>query len=591
MRRMRQPDRLENLLLRSAIRQASACQEPAESLAARVGTGAALLAGSLLLVLAPAGQALTLGDINVRSALGQRLNATVPVRLGAGESLAAACVVPGEQASDLRRVPGVKVTTPEAAREGQYELKVSSESALYEPMYELELKVQCPGAPVMVRQYVLMLDLPSAIASNAANLPDAAELQTPTIGAATPIPSARPALRAVSPRPARSWAAASRPGATIASGSVYRVSEGDTLSSIAARVRDRSVSLWVLADAIKAANPGAFIRNDANLIKLGSEILIPEALATGAPVASSLASQATAPVIPPAPEPARVAATPAPVAQRPAEPKPAAASADEAVMSSTDEANPFAAAGAGILFGLCVSILLWLRGRMPSRKRPAAREAGSTDSPSRTHVSAIDTVLEPLVTRNIEPGFTVSYSAQYDDSLASEFPPEAGPVAVAPAASNEITSELEKLFDGTDTTIQKRLDAEKTLAARSLANESSDNFDTAGIEPGSAVDFPVGELTEDNDTTLGAQTVDQPRPDISSTSDSGTVDIHALAKSATRDQRQAQTLLEALTLLERDYEEELIASQVMDMSAVRKALDESAEPTQINTAIARKKAR
>ena len=50
------------------------------------------------------------------------------------------------------------------------------------------------------------------------------------------------------------------------------------------------------------------------------------------------------------------------------------------------------------------------------------------------------------------------------------------------------------------------------------------------------------------------------------------MDIHALAASATKDQQQAQTLLEALTLLERDYEEELTASQVLDMSAVREAL-------------------
>ncbi|MDP2323548.1 MAG: hypothetical protein Q8N51_05905, partial [Gammaproteobacteria bacterium] len=118
MRRMRQPERLENPLLRSAIRQASAGPEPAESLAARAASGTALLAGSLLLVLAPAGHAFTLGDINVRSALGQRLNATVPVRLGAGEALAATCVVAGQQASDLRRVPGARVTTPEATREG-----------------------------------------------------------------------------------------------------------------------------------------------------------------------------------------------------------------------------------------------------------------------------------------------------------------------------------------------------------------------------------------------------------------------------------------------------------------------------------------
>ena len=68
MRRMRQPVRTATSLLRLAIRRVSAVP---------------LLTGSMLLVLAPAGQALTLGDISVRSTLGQRLDATVPVRLGA----------------------------------------------------------------------------------------------------------------------------------------------------------------------------------------------------------------------------------------------------------------------------------------------------------------------------------------------------------------------------------------------------------------------------------------------------------------------------------------------------------------------------
>jgi Tfp pilus assembly protein FimV len=236
----------------------------------------------------------------VRSALGQQLNATVPVRLGAGEALTSACVVPGKATSNLRRVPGASVTTPEATREGQYELRVSSASALYEPMYELELKVKCPGAPVVVRQYVLMLDLPAAIASSAAASPDAASPQAAVSATAT-LPDAEPASPAVEPRPARPRATTTRAGTTIASGSVYRVSDGDTLSGIAARVRDRNVSLGVLADAIQAANPDAFIRNDADLIKLGSEILIPAAAATSATATGSLPAAVTTPVVPPAP--------------------------------------------------------------------------------------------------------------------------------------------------------------------------------------------------------------------------------------------------------------------------------------------------
>jgi hypothetical protein len=162
----------------------------------------------------------------------------------------------------------------------------------------------------------------------------------------------------------------------------------------------------------------------------------------------------------------------------------------------------------------------------------------------------------------------VSYTPPVDDSLAAEF------------AAPDVTSELEELFDSTDTTIKKRLNAEKTMAARSLGSELPDEYAPALPNPGCEVDFLVGDVADEE-----------------ATSQSGTVDIHALAASATKDQQQAQTLLEALTLLERDYEEELTASQVLDMSAVRQALgsdfDEPTQirDTQIREASARKRAR
>lgn len=541
MRRLCQPVRIANSLLRLAIRQVST--RP-------------LLTGSMLLVLAPAGQTLTLGDINVRSTLGQRLDATVPVRLGAGEALASTCVVPGHQTSELRSVPGADITTPQATREGIYQLRVTSTLALYEPMYELELKVQCPGAPVLIRQYVLMLDLPAAVASSTAMAPEPAVAPAP----ATTAQAADAGIKspAVQPRAARPRLAARLPGDTIEMGARYRVAEGDSLSSIAARVRSRKVSLWALAGAIQAANPDAFIRSDANLIKLGSEILIPAATATGpmpAPVSVPVPAQVPLPVLAtesPTPAPveltqaaqpaaARPQSPPAPVARRAPVPKPSAKAVEEA---AADEPNPVVAASAGILFGLCISALLWFRGRLPSRQRPAAKPAPNRAAPSPFATTALATASTttpvPLVTRSIEPAFSVSYTPPADDTPNVEF------------AGEDITSELEDLFDSTDTTIQKRLNIEKTMAARSLGAESPDEYSPVAIEPGSAVDFLVGDPTDEDYT-----------------SQSATVDIHSLAASATEDQQQAQTLLEALSLLERDYEEDLTASRILDMSAVR----------------------
>jgi pilus assembly protein FimV len=633
MRRLRQPVRTVNSLLRLAIRQVSA---------------APVLTGSMLLGLVPTVQAVTLGDISVRSTLGQRLDATVPVRLGAGESLATTCIVPGWQGSDLRAVPGARVTAPEATREGVYEVRVTSDAALYEPMYELELAVQCPGAPILVRQYVLMLDLPGAVANGAA--PATATAAAP--GAALP---AAGALAVGTPSPTvRSRPAAGRPAGNIETGSRYRVAEGDTLSGIAARVQGRDGSLQAMADAIQAANPEAFIRGDANLIKLGSEIAIPETTApvlpaptaptaasetlTTAPGPAAQAADVPAPTLPqamdPVPQMAETAAAPAAEAALPVQAEPAipaetratpaapaavrprpvlaeSPSAGDAPAAATDEPNPAVAAGAGIVFGLLVSTLLWLRERLPGRKRPAPALAPQTGDSSSPQTTAFGTHVTPFASREAETGISVSYEPAEDDPLAAEFAddgdsgyaaPPAKPAPSAgiqsPAPSEDITSELEGMFDGESTTIRKRLNVEKTVAARILDRKADDY--AAAVDASADVDFPVGDPTGEEALLPGSTveqprpklaataqlpTLEQPRPNFEATVQSPTVDLRTLAASASRDEQQAQTLLEALTLLERDYEEELTASQVLDRSAIREALgSEVDEPTQINDA-------
>ena len=46
----------------------------------------------------------------------------------------------------------------------------------------------------------------------------------------------------------------------------------------------------------------------------------------------------------------------------------------------------------------------------------------------------------------------------------------------------------------------------------------------------------------------------------------------AVQSMSDSDDKKAETLLQALSLLERDYEAELTASQVLDLSAMREAL-------------------
>jgi phage tail protein X len=56
----------------------------------------------------------------------------------------------------------------------------------------------------------------------------------------------------------------------------YRVQPGDSLSQIAQRIENRSVGLWPAVTQIFEANPGAFINNDPNQLKAGSLLTIPD---------------------------------------------------------------------------------------------------------------------------------------------------------------------------------------------------------------------------------------------------------------------------------------------------------------------------
>ena len=506
---------------------------------------ASTLAGMALLAISPASHSLSLGEVTVHSSLGQRLDASVPVQLGAGESLISGCIQSVRSTNELGRVTDALLSTPEAAGPGMYTVRISSTAALYEPIYALSLQASCPGTATVTREYDLMLDLPGTTVEQ---LP--VPLQAPVTQ-----PERRPevlpvslasgdALRTPAPRqqalrPRRVLDAVGTP---ILPGTRYQVVSGDTVSSIAARVSGRKVNLWTLAGQLFAANPAAFIRNDINLIKLGSTITIPTADYTvGTATGAELTVATPDPV--PLPLPAPVLATTA--APLPAEPEVVAATTEVAATPTAEvapvsriapateaaarpsgpaitavdvpaetEASPLAAAAAGITFGLLISALLWFRNRLPAvtRKRPAKQPAKPAkaveDLPLPVAVAPI-----AVRTERAEPSITVQWSARPEDPLAAEFataaPAVHSPVSRTPAAhSDEITSELEKLFGDDSETMN-------TPAMSSMP----DDVDTADM-----------------------------------------------------DDNKAETLLQALSLLERDYEADLTASQVLDLSTMREAL-------------------
>ncbi|MEO1203409.1 MAG: hypothetical protein AAFX10_11925 [Pseudomonadota bacterium] len=210
--------------------------------------------------------AIELGEINVQSALGQPLRASVAFALQPNEQIDAYCVSlrPTPAGSGLPTVGAARVSVANGV------ISLTGQRALNEPMATLRLDINCPYTPHLAREYMIFLD-PAERRQAASVAP--AEVTAPA------------ATSRRRPEPVRT---APRAEVTLPSGERYRVQPGDTLSEIAQRIDNRNVNLWTAVNEIFDANPGAFIDNDPNLMKAGTWITIPD-LSSGAQTAVPVA--------------------------------------------------------------------------------------------------------------------------------------------------------------------------------------------------------------------------------------------------------------------------------------------------------------
>ncbi len=231
---------------------------------------------------APAG-ALELGEIEVQSYLGQPLRASVAYALGPNEALADYCIslAPGATLNGLPAVNRARITVTDGV------IAITGNTPIREPLMSARLSIQCPYTPNIARDYMLFID-----PAGAAEPVQARTAVTPAAPARAP-EAPRPAVRQTPP------ATTERSRPAVASGTVYRVQPGDSLSAIAQRLEGREVGLWQAVNAIFTANPEAFIGNDPNRLKAGSLLQIPAAaiLGEGAatfPTEAAATAQATA---------------------------------------------------------------------------------------------------------------------------------------------------------------------------------------------------------------------------------------------------------------------------------------------------------
>ena len=223
--------------------------------------------------------AVDLGQIQVKSALGQPLLAEIPVhaatpaelqhlraQLASSEEFARAGISGGRTSIPLHFAV--------ADAGGQHVIRITSTTAVDDPFLDLLIEVDA-GSGKSVREYTILLDPPGSpgmvSAPTVASAPTPAPAARSAAAASTPPPPATPAERT----PAATRATAATPSRS--NGQYGPVARGQNLSSIAREAAPADVDLNQMLLAIKQANPDAFYRDNINALKTGAVLRIPSA--------------------------------------------------------------------------------------------------------------------------------------------------------------------------------------------------------------------------------------------------------------------------------------------------------------------------
>ncbi|MGI9260793.1 MAG: type IV pilus assembly protein FimV [Woeseiaceae bacterium] len=143
--------------------------------------------------------ALELGEVHLESSIGEPLRASIPLQLAANETLRPGCIRLQPANNNGLRSPTNISSAVTAAAAGGWQLLLQSKQLMREPLHQITVLVDCPGAPTLTRDYMLMLDAkPSpAVAQLSELYADSATADTPANNlamTATPEPAISPAV-------------------------------------------------------------------------------------------------------------------------------------------------------------------------------------------------------------------------------------------------------------------------------------------------------------------------------------------------------------------------------------------------------------
>ncbi len=110
-----------------------------------------------LFLLAGGAQALTIGDIDVKSALGESFNAAIPVTLAPGEDLSSGCVrLENPDTSKFKDIPVLLGYNMKLERNGNKVLvRVSTLQGISEPVVRIDLTIRCGAKVSTSREFIV----------------------------------------------------------------------------------------------------------------------------------------------------------------------------------------------------------------------------------------------------------------------------------------------------------------------------------------------------------------------------------------------------------------------------------------------------
>ncbi|NOV32657.1 fimbrial protein FimV [Methylomonas sp. ZR1] len=231
-------------------------------------------------LLAPvSAQPLGIGEIELHSALNQKLNAEIRLSVAPGENPADVSVklAPPEKFDQAGVVWNYFLSKiklePVVQANGSIIVKVSSREALTEPFLDFLLEVTWPQGSMM-REFTLLIDPPAAY-----NQPVTPVVETSGYSAEPIEPLEHPVkrTRTAPKRAVRAAPADNITPETPTSGEFGPIQKSDTLWSIATQVgQEKNIPTQKMLTALYRANPDAFNNGNINSLKEGATLKIPE---------------------------------------------------------------------------------------------------------------------------------------------------------------------------------------------------------------------------------------------------------------------------------------------------------------------------